>query len=119
MMPKIADHTNLHTAIDRVENSGIIFLENRYVNVTLRELKKSLPDPHTHRLYFDFGTGTNDGSIEPFQQQVDALLKETGYVDGKNWVTQKFPGEEHSERAWRKRVHLPLQFLPDEQRFGK
>lgn len=79
--------------------------------VTVRELKKSLPDPRTHRLYFDFGTGTNDGSIEPFQQQVDALLKESGYVEGKNWVTQKFPGEEHSERAWRKRVHLPLQFL--------
>jgi predicted alpha/beta superfamily hydrolase len=86
--------------------------------VTVRELKKSLPDPRTHRLYFDFGTGTNDGSIEPFQQQVDALLKESGYTNGVNWVTQKFPGEEHSERAWRKRVHLPLQFLLNPKRSG-
>lgn len=87
--------------------------------VTVRELKKSLPDPRTHRLYFDFGTGTNDGSIEPFQEKVDALLKESGYTNGVNWVTQKFPGEEHSERAWRKRVHLPLQFLLNPKGSGK
>ena len=86
---------------------------------TVRELKKSLPDPRTHRLYFDFGTDTNDGSIEPFQHHVDALLKEAGYANGKNWVTREFPGEDHSERAWRKRVHLPLQFLLGAQRSGK
>lgn len=87
--------------------------------VTVRELKKSLPDPHTHRLYFDFGTGTNDGSIEPFQQQVDAMLKDSGYTNGVNWVTQRFPGEEHSERAWRKRVDIPLQFLLNLEHSGK
>lgn len=79
--------------------------------VTVRELKKLLPNPRNHRFYFDFGTGTNDGAIEPFQQHVDEVLKEAGYTAGKNWITQAFPGEEHSERAWRKRVHLPLQFL--------
>ena len=79
--------------------------------VTVRELKKSLPDPRTHRFYFDFGTGTNDGSIEPFQNQADAILKAAGYTEAQNWVTKKFPGEEHSERAWRKRVDVPLGFL--------
>ncbi len=79
--------------------------------VTVRELKNSLPDPRTHRFYFDFGTGTNDGSIEPFQSQADEILKITGYTEGQNWVTKIFPGEEHSERAWRKRVDVPLQFL--------
>lgn len=81
--------------------------------VTVRELKNSLPDPRTHRFYFDFGTGTNDGSIEPFQNQADEVLKAAGYSEGRNWVTKKFSGEEHSERAWRKRVDVPLQFLLD------
>ena len=28
-----------------------------------------------------------------------------------NWMTLKFDGAEHSERAWRTRVRIPLQFL--------
>lgn len=79
--------------------------------VTVQELKKALPDPRTHKLYFDFGTGTNDGAVEPFQNQVDEIVKAAGYIEGRNWLTKKFPGEEHSERAWRKRVDVPLQFL--------
>jgi hypothetical protein len=26
-------------------------------------------------------------------------------------MTMKFPGAEHSERAWRERVHVPLKFF--------
>lgn len=79
--------------------------------VSVRELRKSLPDSRTHKVYFDFGTGTNDGSVEPFQNQADDILKSAGYTEGKTWLTKKFPGDEHSERAWRKRVEVPLQFL--------
>jgi predicted alpha/beta superfamily hydrolase len=77
----------------------------------LNGLKQRLPDPRTHRFYFDFGTATMDGKIEPFQTLADQALKNAGYTEGKNWLTKKFPGEEHSERAWRKRVDIPLQFL--------
>lgn len=79
--------------------------------VTVRELKSALPDPRSHKLYFDFGTGTNDGAVEPFQNQVDEIVKAVGYTEDQNWLTKKFPSEEHSERAWRKRVYLPLEFL--------
>jgi len=79
--------------------------------VTTRDLKESLPDPETHRIYFDYGTETKDGSYEPLQSAVDAQMKDVGYIEGKNWITESFPGEEHSERAWRKRVDQPLQFL--------
>ncbi len=34
-----------------------------------------------------------------------------GYTLGQNWLTEKFLGAEHSESAWRARVHVPLQFL--------
>jgi predicted alpha/beta superfamily hydrolase len=76
-----------------------------------RDLQNALPDPKTHRIYFDHGTETKDGRYEPLQQAVDTQLKNAGYTTGTNWVTKSFPGEEHSERAWKKRVHEPLEFL--------
>jgi predicted alpha/beta superfamily hydrolase len=79
--------------------------------VATRALQSALPDPQTHRIYFDFGTETKDGRYEPLQQAVDAQLKGAGFITGSNWITKAFPGEEHSERAWRKRVHAPLEFL--------
>ncbi len=79
--------------------------------VTTQELQSALPDPKTHRIYFDFGTETKDGRYEPLQQAVDAQMKNAGYISGTNWITKSFPGEEHSERAWKKRVHEPLEFL--------
>jgi len=61
----------------------------------------------TVRLYFDYGTGTNDGAIEPFQRKLDAAAGSRGG----NWVSRAFPGAEHSERAWQARVEIPLTFL--------
>ena len=40
-----------------------------------------------------------------------ATLRKAGYVEGHNWVTKKFEGAEHSEKAWRLRVDQPLRFL--------
>ena len=84
--------------------------------VTVRDVEKALPDPKTHRIYFDFGTETKDGRYEPLQASVDLQMKQAGYKEGTNWITKSFPGEEHSERAWRKRVDVPLQFLLRGQR---
>lgn len=79
--------------------------------VTTRNLRQSLPDPGTHRIYFDYGAETKDGRYEPLQEAVDRQMKDASYTAGTNWITKAFPGEEHSERAWRKRVHEPLEFL--------
>jgi hypothetical protein len=74
-------------------------------------LKKSLPDPKTHKFYFDFGTETLDAQYEPYQLRANAVMKQSGYVEGDNWITKKFVGDDHSERSWSKRVDVPLQFL--------
>jgi len=74
-------------------------------------LNDRLPDPHNHRFYFDYGTETTDAQYEPFQHQVDEVMRRKGYIEGTNWVTQKFPGDDHSERAWRRRIDIPLRFL--------
>ena len=74
-------------------------------------LERALPGPGTHKVYFDFGTETLDASYEEDQRQVDEVMRTAGYVNGSDWVTKKFEGAEHSERAWRERVHIPLLFF--------
>jgi predicted alpha/beta superfamily hydrolase len=74
-------------------------------------LKTRLPDPRTHKFYFDFGTETLDAGYEPYQRRVDEIMLRAGYAEGSNWVTRKFEGEEHSEKSWRKRVDIPLVFF--------
>lgn len=79
--------------------------------IMIKYLRTALPDPATHTLYFDHGTHTLDATYEAFQVQVDELLRAHGYTEGTNWITRRFSGHEHSERAWRERVHIPLAFL--------
>ncbi len=70
-----------------------------------------LPEPRTHRLYFDHGTATLDALYPPHQVRMDAALRAGGYVEGDDWVTRRFDGAEHNEAAWRARVDIPLRFL--------
>lgn len=70
-----------------------------------------LPDSETHRLYFDYGTETLDYNYEGYQDRMDAGVIAAGYERGVNWTTRKFEGDDHSERSWRNRVHIPLSFL--------
>jgi predicted alpha/beta superfamily hydrolase len=74
-------------------------------------LKTHLPAPEAHKIYFDFGTETLDKDYEPFQQRADSVMLAKGYTLCKNWLTKKFEGDDHSERAWRKRLHIPMLFL--------
>lgn len=83
--------------------------------VMLDYLRRALPPPGRHRLYFDYGTETLDAEYEPYQLQADEALRAAGYRHGVDWITRRFPGAEHSERAWRQRVHLPLLFLLEGQ----
>jgi Putative esterase len=73
-------------------------------------LRTNLPSPETHRIYFDYGTETLDALYKPHQDLVDAIMVSKGYT-AENWITREFPGEDHTERAWAKRLHIPLQFL--------
>lgn len=76
----------------------------------LRYLEQNLPNPQNHKIYFDTGDQTLDSLYPDIQRQVDSILTEHGY-DSRNWKTEYFPGEGHSEKAWSKRIHLPLEFL--------
>lgn len=73
-------------------------------------LSNHLPDPNTHKIYFDCGDQTLDAMYPAIQQQVDSVMIKKGYNED-NWMTKYFPGENHSERAWKKRLDIPLVFL--------
>ncbi len=90
---------------------GIFSMEgNPIPDAFINYLKTKLPDPKKHKFYFDYGTATLDALYPPLQQKADEVMKEKGFT-GKNWITKEFPGEDHSEKAWHKRLHIPLTFL--------
>lgn len=74
-------------------------------------LKRAMPDPKTHRIYMDHGTATLDAMYAPYQVRADSVMRSAGYVDGRNFMSRVFEGAEHSERAWRVRLDVPLMFL--------
>lgn len=69
------------------------------------------PSAGGHRIYFDLGTETYDAHYGPYQAQMDEVMRNHGYTEGVDWTTQRFAGADHSPRAWRERLHVPLQFL--------
>lgn len=73
-------------------------------------LKNNLPNPKTHKIYFDSGDQTLDASYLPLQKKVDEIMILKGFTN-KNWMTRIFAGENHSETSWSKRLNIPLEFL--------
>ncbi len=90
---------------------GIFTVDNNPIPAAfINYLNQHLPDPRTHKIYFDYGTATLDSLYKPFQLQANDAIKKKGYKK-RNWITKEFPGEDHSENAWRRRLHIPLTFL--------
>lgn len=73
-------------------------------------LEKYLPAADSRRIYFDHGDQTLDALYPPLQAKVDAIMRAKGYT-GRSWITRSFPGENHSEVSWAKRLYIPLEFL--------
>lgn len=91
--------------------TGIYQLDHNPIPETFfNYLKKKLPNPKNHSIYFDYGDQTLDSLYPTLQQRVDLIMKDYGFTE-KNWVTNYFPGEDHSEKAWSKRFSTPLEFL--------
>lgn len=93
-----------------------LFYENQSLNPfptsMIAYLKTKIPDFGTHRYYFDCGDQTLDSMYPKLQKEVDLLFFEKGYLsDSKHYSSQFFPGENHSEAAWSKRLRPALNFL--------
>lgn len=90
---------------------GIFAMEgNPIPDAFVQYISKNLPDPKTHKIYFDYGDQTLDASYPPLQKKVDEVMASKGYIQ-KNWKTQFFPGKDHSEKSWNERFHIPMEFI--------
>jgi hypothetical protein len=76
-----------------------------------RYLAPALPDPKSHRLYFDHGSETLDSAYARYQNRIDTVVERRGYRRDLNWISRNFPGQAHNEVSWASRVEIPLQFL--------
>jgi predicted alpha/beta superfamily hydrolase len=90
---------------------GVFTLEgNPIPDAFVHYMRRHLPDPKTHKIYFDYGDQTLDAMYPPLMPAVNAVMKVKGFSEA-NWETRFFPGENHSEQAWKKRFELPVMFL--------
>lgn len=91
--------------------TGVFRAENNPVPAALMlYLKHNLPDPKTHKIYFDHGTATLDALYPPFQKQADEQMRARGFSEA-TWMTRVFEGDDHSENAWQMRLEVPVLFL--------
>ncbi|MEI6275007.1 MAG: alpha/beta hydrolase-fold protein [Prolixibacteraceae bacterium] len=90
---------------------GIFSMEGNPVpDAFFSYMRKKLPNPKNHKIYFDYGDQTLDAMYPSLQKKVDVLMKNRGY-DEVNWMTMFFPGKDHSEKSWHERLPVPLEFL--------
>jgi len=73
-------------------------------------LSAYLPKANTRKIYFDYGDQGTDAMYKPFQTAIDEIMEQKGYT-APYWQTSFFPGEDHSELSWAKRLFIPLLFL--------
>ncbi len=85
-------------------------IDNPIPGSFLQYLKTHLPSPKNHKIYFDYGSKTLDAMYKPYQLQADSILNNAGY-NQHNWLTREFPGDDHSEGSWSRRLGIPLLFL--------
>ncbi|GAB4342321.1 MAG: alpha/beta hydrolase-fold protein [Flammeovirgaceae bacterium] len=79
-------------------------------NGFIEYMKKYLPSPKTHKIYFDYGTETLDAWYKPYQLLADEVMKQKGF-NTKNWMTKEFVGAEHNEKSWQERFDIPARFI--------
>ena len=73
-------------------------------------LMKNLPKANSRKIYFDYGNKTIDVYYAPYQHRVDEVMKKKGY-NNQYWMTRFYEGDDHSEIAWSRRLHVPAVFL--------
>jgi enterochelin esterase-like enzyme len=90
---------------------GLFSLDNNPVpQAIFSYMESKLPKPKSHRIYFDHGTETLDAMYADLQIRVDTIMGKKGY-DSNQWISKRWPGQDHSERSWKSRLAVPLAFL--------
>ena len=63
-----------------------------------------LGQPDGRRIWLDHGTATLDAFYPPYQQTIDARFAASAWQRGRDWESREYPGAEHEENAWARRL---------------
>ena len=97
-----------HFALSEKDMAGGYADQTPYI---VRDIEAGDTVPASARFFFDYGTETLDSTYEKDHAPVREWLLGQGLVEGQDFMMLKYEGAEHSERAWRARVHVALEFL--------
>ncbi|MDU0354669.1 alpha/beta hydrolase-fold protein [Paraglaciecola aquimarina] len=89
---------------------GIFSMDEEVFTAFKTYFAQHLAQLSTHKIYFDYGDATLDAMYPLLQKQIDEILEQQAYPR-QQWKTEYFRGENHSENAWAKRLHIPLEFM--------
>jgi len=108
----ISEYPNVFGGVACMSTAWLSSIEPNYeIPLAIFEyLKKNLPLPFEHKIYFDYGTGESDKNYELTQSFVDLIARGKGFGDY-NYMSKVFDKDEHNEFAWSKRLHFPAEFL--------
>jgi len=67
-------------------------------------IEGGLGAPDGRKLWFDHGDATLDAFYPPYQDVIDATIGSTDWVKGTHWESRFYPGAEHEENAWARRL---------------
>lgn len=86
-----------------------------YPDAILSFMRTHIPDPSKgNRFYIDSGTETLDALYPVWLKRGNLLMKDIGYSSNQ-YKSQILEGEDHSERAWAKRLASILEYLYQKQ----
>jgi len=90
--------------------------------ISVRRNDRDIPEGYFHvieesrdklkgaKLYFDHGTENLDAWYSPYQLKVDEILFSV-FQGSAQYLSLKFEGKSHSEKDWRDRLEIPLEFM--------
>lgn len=90
---------------------GTLDAGDAFGDALMRFMENNLPDPKTHKLYFDHGTETIDAYYGPWEERALKIAQSKGFTYGSNLESFVDQGAAHTEDAWASRVDRPLRFL--------
>lgn len=96
--------------LERLDGDALAQWREAVVQTWSRVIADGLPDPATHRLYFDRGDETLDQFYAFFQTRIDETVRGAGWGPDR-LQSLVFPGAEHNEKSWNSRLDVPLTFL--------
>jgi len=108
----ISEYPDIFGGAACMSTAWFSFVEPNYAipSAVFEYLKKNLPSPAGHKIYFDYGTGESDKPYELTQSFIALIAKGKGFTAA-NYKSMVFEKAVHDEVSWSRRLDVPLMFL--------